>query len=46
MPFAPIQLDSCIRYNIIVILVYDRDRDRDRDRDLNKHHVVSLRPVK
>ena len=29
MPFAPIQLDSCIRYNIIVISVYDRDRDRD-----------------
>ena len=37
MPFAPIQLDSCIRYNIIAISVYDRDRDRDRDRDLNKH---------
>ena len=41
MPFAPIQVDSCILYNIIVISVYDRDRDRDRDhdrdRDLNKH---------
>ena len=41
MPFAPIQVDSCIRYNIIVISVHDRDcdrdRDRDRDRDLNKH---------
>ena len=41
MPYAPIQVDSCIPYNIIVIPVYDRDRLCDRIRlclrDLNKH---------
>ena len=41
MPFAPIQVDSCIRY-IIEISVYNRDRLCDRLRlclcDLNKHH--------
>ena len=45
MPYASTQVDSCIRYYIIVISVYDRclDRDCDRDRlrlclrDLNKH---------
>ena len=38
MPFAPIQVDSCILYNIIVISVYDRDRDRDRDRNKHRHY--------
>lgn len=45
MPYASIQVDSCIRYYIIVISVYDRCLDRDCDRDrlrlclrnLNKH---------